>query len=270
MMTHSRLDIQELIAMCGRPVYGANGEKLGNLEEIYVDEATQQPEWIAVEESTLGGLLGTKHFLLPIMEAQLLVEGGEQPAIRVPYSKDQVKDAPQVDGDYIPEEQEREVYAYYGLQASERRSETQFPATESTPERPSGEIDVSRHEEEMRVGKREIDAGRVRLRKWVETEPVSEDVQLHRETARVERHEVDRPAPGAEIGEEETEMRLHREEPVVSKETVERERITAEREEEVDQETVRDEVRRERVEVEEDDSHDSHGGHRHDSHEGSR
>lgn len=267
MMPYSRIDIRELITMRGRPVYGADGEKLGELEDVYQDQDTQQPEWIGIKEAMVGGLLGTKHFLVPIMEAQLSSAGQEEAAIRVPYSKEKVKDSPQVDGDWISEEQEREVYAYYGIQPSIERSETQLPPRDATTgERPaspptrgaSDEISVGRSEEELRVGKREVNAGRVRLRKWVETEPVTEDVALRRETARVERHQVDRPTSGAEIGEEEAEMRLHGEEPVVDKETVEKERIDVHRQEEIDREQVRDEVRRERVEVEEDSSGDSH------------
>ncbi len=101
-----------------------------------------------------------------------------------------------------------------------------------------------------------MEYGRVRLRKWVETTPVTEEVELSRETAFVERQPVNRPASGAAIGEEEVEMSLHREEPVVSKETVEREQITVHVEEEIEEETVHGEVRREHVEVE-DDSEDA-------------
>ncbi len=60
---------------------------------------------------------------------------------------------------------------------------------------PHGEVSVSRHEEEIQVGKREVEYGRVRLRKWVETEPVTEEIELRRETAFVERQPVNRP-PG--------------------------------------------------------------------------
>src|SRR5690606_35232419 len=148
-------------------------------------------------------------------------------------SKDQVKDAPDVAGDEISEEQERELYAYYGLQPSEAYSETQLPTGQVEPTgmrgtdvgmsettdvgtretaagaRPGESVEMSRYEEQMRVGKRDIPR-RVRLRKWVETAPVSEQVDLRRETAHIEREQVDRPAPGARIGEEESvETTLH-------------------------------------------------------------
>jgi uncharacterized protein (TIGR02271 family) len=258
-MRHQWSNIQELTTMRGRPVYTSDGEKLGDFEEIYRDEATGEPEWIRVKSSTLGGILGTKHFLVPLAGAEF--QDGEDPAIRVSYSKDRVQDAPDVEGEWISEEEERRLYNYYGLQVSERRSETQLPEggtqePHQHPVTPQGEISVSRHEEELQVGKREVEYGRVRLRKWVETAPVTEEVELHRETAFVERQPVNRPVSGAAIGEEEVEMSLHREEPVVSKETVEREQITVRSEEEIEEETVHGEVRREHVEVD-DDSEDT-------------
>jgi uncharacterized protein (TIGR02271 family) len=267
-------NIQELMPMRGKPVYTSDGEKLGDFEEIYHDEATGQPEWIRVRSATLGGILGTKHFLVPLAGAEF--QEGEDPAIRVPYSKDRVQDAPDVEGDWISEEEERRLYNYYGLQASERRSESQLPDVgigeqhpagemheeHQHPVTPQGDVTLSRHEEELQVGKREVEYGRVRLRKWVETEPVSEEVELRRETAFVERQPVNRPASGAAIGEEEVEMPLHREEPVVGKETVEREQITVRSEEEIEEETVHGEVRREHVEVE-DDSDDAEERRRH-------
>ncbi len=263
-MRHRWSNVQELITMRGKPVYTSDGEKLGEFEEIYHDEATRQPEWIRVKSSTLGGILGTKHFLVPLAGAE--VQDGEDPAIRVSYSKERVQNAPDVEGEWIPEETEHQLYNYYGLQASERRSETLLPEGEmreqQPPVTPQGEASISRHEEELQVGKRETEYGRVRLRKWVETEPVSEDVELRRETAFVERQPVNRPASGAELGEEEVEVPLHREEPVVSKETMEKEQVTVHSEEETDQETVHGEVHREHVEIEE-DADDSEEEHRH-------
>jgi sporulation protein YlmC with PRC-barrel domain len=186
-------NVQELITMRGKPVYTSGGEKLGDFEEIYHDEATGQPEWIRVRSATLCGILGTKHFLVPLAGAEL--QEGEDPAIRIPYSKEQVQDAPDVEGDWISEEEERRLYNYYGLQYLERHSETQLPESGTQepyqhPATPHGDVSVSRHEEELQVGKREVEYGRVRLHKWVETEPVTEEVELCRETAFVERQPV--------------------------------------------------------------------------------
>jgi hypothetical protein len=96
-MPHHSSNIDELIALRGRPVYASDGEKLGDFEEFYQDEATGEPEWIRVKSSVMGGMLGSKNFLVPMAEAQF--QDGNDPAIRVPYSKEQVQNAPTPDGD---------------------------------------------------------------------------------------------------------------------------------------------------------------------------
>jgi uncharacterized protein (TIGR02271 family) len=243
----AKISVEQLASMRGKPVVASDGDKVGNVETIFSDAATGEPEWIEIGS----GFFGMKRVLVPVEGAQ--VKDGQE--ILVPYSKDQVKDTPSIDSDEVPEETELELYAHYGLQPTEQRSETQLPGGTQLPGQTRGmqtpgETSVTRHEEELHVGKRETERGRVRLRKWVETEPVSEDVTLRRETAQVERVAVDRPAPGAQIGEQEVELTLHEEEPVVSKETVERERVSLNREEETEAETVRGEVRKEHVDVE--------------------
>jgi uncharacterized protein (TIGR02271 family) len=114
---------------------------------------------------------------------------------------------------------------------------------------------MTRSEEELRVGTREREAGRVRLRKRVETEPVSETVTTRHETARVEREpitdaNVDRAMSGPEISEEEHEMRLTAEEAVVEKQTVPKERVRLEKDVVEEDETITDELRKERIEAE--------------------
>src|SRR5829696_1480606 len=115
--------------------------------------------------------------------------------------------------------------------------------------------DVTRHEEELQVGKEERAAGSVRLRKWVETEPVSTQVELERETAQVVREPVDEPVArdtDAAFGEEEIEVPLRAEEAVVGKRTVAKERVGIEKDVDTRTETVRDEVRKEHVDVDDD------------------
>src|SRR5436305_2019662 len=80
-------------------------------------------------------------------------------------------------------------------------------------------------DEELRVGTRQREAGRARVREWVETEPVSEAVTTRRENARVEREpiteaNVEQATRGPDISEAEYEATLTQEEPVVEKRTV--------------------------------------------------
>jgi uncharacterized protein (TIGR02271 family) len=240
-----QMTMDQLSAIRGAPVYDADGKKIGSVEEIFYDEQTREPEWIGIGT----GFFGTKRVLVPTAGASSTADG-----LTVSYSKEQVKDSPDIDSDEISQETEQELYAYYGLQYSERRSDTGLP--EGGRGR-AGAADkrtaVTRHEEELAVGKRETEAGRVRLRKWVETEPVEEDVELRRETARVEREPVDQPVSEAAIGEEEVEVPLRAEQAVAEKRTVAKERVGIEKDVETEREKVGGEVRKERVEVEGDD-----------------
>ena len=242
-MAGTTMTMDELMEARGTDVYASDGAKIGSVEEIFVDEETNQPEWIGLGP----GCFGTKRVLVPVQGAERQGDG-----FSVPYTKDHVKGAPDIDGDEISQSTEAELYSYYGLGYSERRSDTGLPEGAPAPTRGTAteEGEIVRTEEELRVGKRETEAGRARLRKWVETEPVQADVELRRETARVTREPIDQPVSGAEIGEQEVEVPLREEEAVVGKETVAKERIGLEKDVEVERETVTDEVRKERVDVE--------------------
>ena len=114
---------------------------------------------------------------------------------------------------------------------------------------------MTRSEEELHVGTERREAGRARLRKYVETENVQETVPVRHEQVRVEREPItdanrDAALSGAEISEEEHEVTLYEEEPVVEKRTVPKERVRLDKDVSTDEETVSEEVRRERIEAE--------------------
>ena len=91
----------------GKPVFDNAGQKIGGIEDIYLDDRTDEPEWIGLGT----GMFGMKHIVVPLQEAQLAEDG-----IRVPYSKDKVKDAPDVGSeDHVDERTEAELYRYYGV-----------------------------------------------------------------------------------------------------------------------------------------------------------
>jgi stress response protein YsnF len=239
----SEMTMDRLEQLRGAPVLDSSGEKIGSVEEVFYDEQTKRPEWIGIGT----GFLGTKRVLVPLEGAS--VEGD---SVSVRYSKDQVKDSPDIDSDEISQERERELYSYYGIQPSEAPSETVLPASggDDMGDVVSDADSVTRSEEELRVGTQEREAGRARLRKWVETEPVQMDVELQRETARVTRERIDQPVDPSVIGEDEAEVTLREEQPVVAKEAVAKERIGLDKDVETERETVSGEVRKERVEVE--------------------
>ena len=232
--------MEHLQEMHGAVVYASDGEKIGAVEEIFVDYDTNQPEWIGIGT----GILGTKRVLVPVQGIQ-----PEDDGLRVPYSKDQVKGAPDIDSDEISQETEYELASYYGLDYSEQRSDTGLPEGQPGGGRGKGRS-VTRSEEELRVGKEQVQQGRARLRKWVETEPVTMDVHLQQERARVTREPVEQPVSQAEIGDQEVEVELRGERPMVDKQVVAKERIGLEKDVETETATVSDEVRKERVDVE--------------------
>ncbi len=217
--------IEQLERMRGAPVLDSGGEKIGKVEEIFYDEGTGRPEWIGIGT----GFFGTKRVLVPVQGAS-----AEEDGFTVAYGVEQVKDSPDIDSEQISVETENELYAYYGLRGASQPAQG-----------------VTRSEEELQVAKREVEAGRVRLRKWVETEPVALEIDLQRETARVTREKIDEPVGEHEFSDEQVEVPLHAEQPVVQKQTVAKERIAVDKGVETERQTVADELRKERVGVEE-------------------
>jgi len=233
----------------GRTVIDRDGEKVGKLDEIYVDRATNEPEWALVNT----GLFGTKSSFVPLKDA---APAGED--VRVAHAKDQVKNAPSIEPDgELSQREEAELYRHYGLQYSEAGSGSGLPegTTPSTGGKPESDDAMTRSEEELRVGTAERERGRARLKKYVMSEDVQETVPLRREEVRVEREpitdeNVDEAMRGSEITEAEHEVTLMEEEPVVEKRTVPKERVRLEKDTETDEEQVSEQVRKERIEVE--------------------
>ncbi|CAM5557338.1 DUF2382 domain-containing protein [Streptomyces fumanus] len=110
-------------------------------------------------------------------------------------------------------------------------------------------------EERLRVGVERHESGRARLRKYVVTEEVEQTVPVRHEEVRVEREPITEAnrgdaLAGPEISEAEHEVTLHEERAVVETETVPVERVRLTTEEHVENETVRGQVRKERIETE--------------------
>ena len=99
--------LQDAQTWKGRTLVDRDGDKIGSIEDIYLDRSSGEPEWVAVKT----GLFGSNVSFVPIGEAS--AQGADE--IRVPYEKDLVKDAPNVeaDGELSPEEEQR-LYQHYG------------------------------------------------------------------------------------------------------------------------------------------------------------
>jgi uncharacterized protein (TIGR02271 family) len=109
-------------------------------------------------------------------------------------------------------------------------------------------------EEQLRVGKRDVERGGVRVRSYVEETPVEEQVELHEEHVEVERTPVNETVRGAEADnlfrERSIELTEHAEEAIVAKEAVVREEIGVHKDVDRRTETISDTVRRTEVDVE--------------------
>ena len=227
--------IEEIKTWRGQDAHGRDGDKLGTIEDIYLDRETGEPEWVAIRT----GLFGTKVSFAPLADARL--DGGH---VELPYDKAQVKDAPnaEADGELSPEE-ERRLYEHYGHD---------FGSFDY--DRGQDDDAMTRSEEELNVGTRERETGRARLRKYVVTENVEQTVPVTREEVRVEREPItdanrDAALSGPEIAEREHEVTLHASEPVVEKRVVPKERVRMDKETVSDERAVSEEVRRERIET---------------------
>jgi uncharacterized protein (TIGR02271 family) len=254
-------DLDQMQAWNGRTLVDRDGDKIGSIGDVYLDTDTGRPEWIAVTT----GLFGSKVSFVPIAEAR--DDGGD---VRVPYEKSHVKDSPNVDADgALSHEEEERLYRHYGLEYADRGTETELADGVSgegaeMPGRGTVGRDVSgpetddamtRSEEELDVGVRRREAGRVRLRKYVVTEPVQTTVQVQREEVRLEREPItdanrDQALAGGDITEEEHEVTLHAEEPTVEKRVVPKERVRLDTDTVTEETRVDEELRKERIETE--------------------
>jgi uncharacterized protein (TIGR02271 family) len=243
------MNISDPRSVSGKNVVGADGEKIGKVDELYVDTQTQQPEWISVST----GFFGSHVSLVPLAQAS---EAGDD--IRVPYSKDQVKSAPHYDpGRELSEEEEADLFRHYEMsyagQDTGQRHDVETEGRDVSGRAPDDAM--TRSEERLQVGKEAVETGRARLRKYIVTEDVQTTVPVSREEVRVEREpitEANREAAmsGPELTEEEHEMTLTEERPVVSKETVPVERVRLGKEQVTEEQQVTEQVRKERVETE--------------------
>jgi uncharacterized protein (TIGR02271 family) len=219
------------------------------------------------------GLFGTNETFIPVQGASFSSD-----RLEVPYTKDKVKGAPNVgvESGHLDESEEQRLYEYYGMGYdtgySETTDTTRTDYTDTTTtgyagtERgvasegydtsgPTTDNAMTRSEERVRVGTERREAGRARLRKWIETETETHTVPVTREEAVVEREpitdaNVGNATSGPALSEEEHEVILTEEAPVVQKDTVPVERVRLGTQAVTEEETISTEVAKERIEVE--------------------
>ncbi len=234
----------------GRTLKDRNGDKIGKIDELFVDRDTDKPEWALVNT----GLFGSKSSFVPLAGA---TPEGEDVVAQV--EAQQVKDAPKMSADdELSEQEEAQLFRHYGVAYTEENSvtaeEAPRPETGHDTSGPTTDDAMTRSEEELRVGKTQRESGRARLRKYVVTEQVQQTVPVQREEVRVEREpitdaNVGAATDGPAISEEEHEVVLHEEEVVTEKRAVPKERVRLDKETVTDEQQVSEEVRKEQIEA---------------------
>ena len=275
MLTKEHID--DLLNKDGN-ILSADGDKIGSIGQIYADDDNGQPTWVTART----GLFGTSESFVPLEGARL--EGSD---IVVPYTKDQVKDAPRVDTDgHLEPSEEDRLYEHYQPNATYRdtaadRDGDELGGREGDAERdaafaagrsgtyaaagaadtvghdtsgPSTDDAMTRSEERLSIGTERQATGRARLRKYVITENVTRTVPVQREEIRLEREpitdgNISEATSGPDISEAEHEVVLHEERAIVDKETVPVERVRLDTETVADEVTVDEQVRKERIEA---------------------
>lgn len=152
-MTTKDMTEAEAYGWHSRTIVGSDGEEIGKVSEIYLDDRTENPGWATVSSGRFGG----KSHFIPLAGA--LSDGD---VIRARVTLNEVKDAPWVDPDgHLSEQQEAELFEHYGIPyATESSTTAQGPSGDT---RRTGGARLRKHvatENEIRV------LGSVRTSKW--------------------------------------------------------------------------------------------------------
>jgi len=250
---------EEIYSLTGATAYDQAGQKVGTVADIYQDQATGEPQWLTIRT----GLFGMKETFVPLALAR--VRGERE--VELATGKDTITAAPAIDPDgWLSPAEEQQLYRHYGLGYGRRDSpggppEASGPAMADAPgapgqnrSGPAADEAMTRSEERMRVGTATEETGRVRLRKYVVTETVTTSVPVSHEEVRLEREPITEADTGPALGgpaisEEEHEVVLHAERPVVAIEAVPVERVRLVKEQVTGEQTVSGVVRKEQIDT---------------------
>lgn len=237
----------------GGNVVDNEGNKIGSIGQVFLDDQSGNPEWITAKT----GIFGGAESFVPLREAE--VSGDD---VRVPFDKNTVEDAPRIDDPegHLSEDEEATLYSYFGGSDS-------VPSQTSSEDRDRGDSTVghdasgpttdsamTRSEEQVTVGTETHTTGKMRLRKYVVTENVTQTVPVSHEEVRLEREPITDAnrgdaTSGGDLTTEEHDVVLHEERVVVDKETVPVERVRMEKETVTGEEQVDETVRKEQIEL---------------------
>jgi len=223
-----RLTEPQIRSLYGQDVQDRSGATIGTVGQVWADDAGR-PTWVSVQS----GAAGQRESMAPLYGARL--QAGR---LQVPYDRATVRSAPAVEpgtDQPLDVDQLTLLQRHYQL----------GPGAPGPPE-------LTRFEERPRFGTEVVPDGTARLRKRVVTENVQTTVPVAHEEATLVREPVtdaDRGAVPAGSDQEERELVLYAERPVVVKERVPVERVRLAAHQVVEQRPAHAQVRREVVEA---------------------
>jgi uncharacterized protein (TIGR02271 family) len=247
------IETRNLGQLAGKHVVGPDGEKIGKIDDVYESTDDNRGTFATVTTGLFGG--GASFFPLDAAELR-----GDD--VVVPYSKDFIKDAPRVENDEeLTGPEEQRLFEYYAQSATTGATGTTTTGTQARrtvghdTSGPATDDAMTRSEEQLRVGTERVESGRARLRKYVTTETEARTVPVSREEVRVEREpitdgNIGEAMDGPAISEEEHEVVLTEEHPVVQKDVVPVERVRLDKDTVTDQQQVTEDVRTEHIDTE--------------------
>jgi uncharacterized protein (TIGR02271 family) len=273
----------------GATVYDADGDKIGTASEVFLDDESGNPEWVTVKTGLFGTKetfvpirdadLTNDGVRVPVSKAavkdapKIDSEGHLSPQEEQELYRHygMGMGAGTTDTTTTGRTTDATTNAVAGTAAgvAAGRTETARTDTTTTGRRddgnqhgtvghdtsgPTTDNAMTRSEEQLRVGTTTEEAGRARLRKYVVTENVTKTVPVSHEEVRVEREpitdaNVGNAMDGPAISEEEHEVTLHAERPVVEKEAVPVERVRLDKQTVTEQVTVDETVRKEQIDT---------------------
>lgn len=138
------VNTDEIARLIGGTAYDSAGAKVGKIGMVYLDDQTDEPDWVTVNT----GFFGSNESFVPLAGA---VTDGD--SLRLAYTADQIKDAPTIDADaHLDVEQEEELYQHYGQsrpatagpeQPAETTESENPPMTEhQTPDRDDHDVET--------------------------------------------------------------------------------------------------------------------------------
>jgi uncharacterized protein (TIGR02271 family) len=269
-----------------------HGDKVGSIGQVYVDDTTGAPNWVTVKT----GLFGSAETFVPVENARL---DGHDIVVSYSKDTIKAAPRVDADGSLSPQEEDT-LYRHYGLGGSDTTSDVSdrsgqdrsagwdgvgdAPSDLDDPSEvgdhrpdlsdrtvgqdrsgPTTDTAMTRSEERLQVGTQVREAGRARMRKYVVTEQVTQTVPVSHDEVHVVREPITDANRGAAtsgpaISEEEHEVVLQAETPVVAKETVPVERVRLDTTTVTGQETVSADVRKEQIELDDPTEVEAKGG----------